>query len=338
MSEYVKTRCRVGRSRHQKSLGIGVALFVVVFLAGGLVYFAFGNSSEVENSLAEPALALPAPSLADERVEGEPPDPANANAEIPLILDRPIHEAEAPGSASSINSELRSILNKHLDALGGMARWTKVESIRLSGTIERDGQVVDIVILKKRPNKIRATVTLPIPGKEDEKLQIIRAHDGKTAWTATRLAGAQEIKREALPTEAAAKLLEDAGVLPSLIKLWHEGAELSLHDGIVTIDDHSTYMIRAKPKQSETALVFYISTKDYLLVRYESRHPTEEGLTITRPSDYRKESGVTIPMLNLIDSAATGRSIMKTESVEIGVGIPPDYFDFNSEIVTAGTR
>jgi hypothetical protein len=55
--------------------------------------------------------------------------------------------------------------------MGGLRNWSQVESIRLSGTIERDGQTVDIVIIKKRPNQIRATVTIPLPNDPDNKVQ-----------------------------------------------------------------------------------------------------------------------------------------------------------------------
>ena len=83
--------------------------------------------------------------------------------------------------------------------MGGLANWSQIESIQLNGTIERDGKTVDFVIIKKRPDQIRATVTMPVPGKEDEAIQLIRAHDGKSAWTATRLSGAPEMQKEKLP-------------------------------------------------------------------------------------------------------------------------------------------
>ena len=106
-------------------------------------------------------------------------------------------------SAAVNDPRVNEILSKHQEAMGGLTNWSQIESIQLNGTVERDGKTVDVVIIKKRPNQIRATVTVPVPGKEGEAIQLIRAHDGKSAWTATRLAGAPEMQKEELPPEAA---------------------------------------------------------------------------------------------------------------------------------------
>ncbi len=185
--------------------------------------------------------------------------------------------------------ELNDILTQHWEAMGGMRNWSKVESIRLNGTIERDGQIVDICIVKKRPNQIRATITLPLPGSEEEKLQVIRAHDGETAWTATRLAGAPVMKKEELPPEAAAELLADAGVLPRLIKLWREGVELELLEPKI-IDEKQAYRLKAETETTQQH-IFYLSADSYELLAYESvdKDGTTTRTTIT---DYIKEAGV----------------------------------------------
>ena len=78
-----------------------------------------------------------------------------------------LHSTASAKEAPTLNG----ILQKHLEAMGGLRNWSQVESIRLSGTIERDGQTVDIVIIKKRPNQIRATVTIPLPNDPDNKVQ-----------------------------------------------------------------------------------------------------------------------------------------------------------------------
>lgn len=229
--------------------------------------------------------------------------------------------------------QLREILNKHLDAMGGMLAWSKVESIQFNGTLERDGQVFDIVIVKKRPNQIRATVTLPIPGKDDEKLQIIRAHDGKTAWTATRLAGAPEMQKQELPPEAAQELLADAGVLPLLIKLWRECAKLELKEP-TSLNGLAAFNILVNPKNSEASYHFYLSSEDYHLLRYECHH-RRTGITTTTLSDYTTESEIRVPSLSIVNSDSTGRSVMATQSVEIGVGIYEEYFGLGQKPQTA---
>lgn len=223
--------------------------------------------------------------------------------------------------------EIKEILNLHWEALGGMHNWSKVESIRLNGTIQRKEDFVDICIVKKNPNQIRATITLPPRGETEDQIQIIRAHDGKKAWTATRLAGASELKKQALSPEAAAALLSDAGVLPPLIKLWRDGAEISRQPPSV-INGIPTITIQAKPKDSAVRHIFYLCEETYLVLLQESDNGVDEIIR-THYSDYTTSDGLQFPARSIIDSSQTGRTIMTTQSVEIGVGIYDGYFTLN---------
>ena len=227
-------------------------------------------------------------------------------------------------SAGANDPRVNEILSKHQEAMGGLTNWNQVESMQLNGTVERDGKTVDLVIIKKRPNQIRATVTVPVPGKEDEAMQLIRAHDGKSAWTATRLAGAPEMQKEELPPEAADQLLADAGVMPLLIKFWREGAKLELLNS-KTIDGTRRYVVEANPEGTRNKYTFYISDETYLVTHYENDHP-ENGRTITQLNDYNSDHGILIPMVNVIENEQTGRSVMTTSSIKFGVGIYEDYF------------
>jgi outer membrane lipoprotein-sorting protein len=218
----------------------------------------------------------------------------------------------------------------------GGNNWLKVESIRLNGTIERDGKIVDICIVKKRPNQIRATITLPLPGSEDEKLQVIRAHDGKTAWTATRLAGAPEMKREELPPDAAAELLADAGVLPPLIKLWREGATLKLLDAREG-PDQNTFKVQARARNSMRSYTFYLDRETYRSVAFETQDRSGKT-TRTTLNDYAFESGISLAKHNTIEAPDTGRSVMRIDSIEIGVGIYQEYFGIGTATATADSR
>ena len=237
-------------------------------------------------------------------------------------------------SAAANEPRLNEILSKHLEAMGGLTNWSQIESIQLNGTIERDGKTVDVVIIKKRPNQIRATVTVPVPGKEGEAMQLIRAHDGKSAWTANRLAGAPEMQKEELPPEAADQLLADAGVMPRLIKFWREGAKLELLNS-KTIDGTRCYVVEASPEKMRNKYTFYISDETYLVTHYENVHPTN-GRTITQLNDYNSDNGILTPMVYVIENEQTGRSVMTTNSIKFGVGIYEDYF--SAAMQTAGAK
>lgn len=106
-----------------------------------------------------------------------------------------------------------------------------------------------------------------LSANEDDKLQVIRAHDGKIAWTATRLAGASDMVKEALPPDAADALLADASVIPRLIKLWREGAKVEMLESTTIAGENAfTLKTRAKTGQQE---IFYLSSLNYQLLQYE---------------------------------------------------------------------
>ena len=227
---------------------------------------------------------------------------------------------------------LNEILQKHLEAMGGLRNWSQVESIRLRGTIERDGQTFDLVIIKKRPNQIRATVTIPLPNDPENKVQIIRAHDGKNAWTATRLAGAPKMVKKAIVGQEADDLLADAGVLPPLIKLWRGGEKIVLM-GAETFEGKSVFVVEIKANDESTQQRFYLSSDSFHTIGHETYAPT--GMTETILSDYKETGGVFLPTSSLIKDQNTGQSKVMTKSIKIGVGIYEEYFEVGETAQTA---
>ena len=217
--------------------------------------------------------------------------------------------------------------------MGGWANWQKVESIRTSGTIERGDQTFPVVIIKKRPHRIRATITVPVPGKENESIKLIRAHSDGQAWSATRLAGDLKMRKEALPLEAAKELFTDAGVLPPLIKFWQEGATVELV-GLESIAGEPHYKMRIASKQLTSDLIFYLSCDSHLVTQYESVQQNEI-ISRTILKNYTNKQGVLIPTLNITQADQTGQTIMTTPSIKIGVGIYQEYFSADPPLKTA---
>lgn len=206
--------------------------------------------------------------------------------------------------------------------MGGMYNWNQVESIRLAGTIERDGRTADIVIIKKRPNQIRATITLPPQDEHKEPYQIIRAHDGKHAWTALRQAGAPKLSAQELDTVSAEALLNDSSILPRLINLQQQKCKFTLL-GVTRIDGRQAYAIVATPTES-TSQTFYIDTDTFQTIRYATETTTSK--TFTSLEDYTKKAGVVIPRRSVITATDSTQTIIKIDSIEIGPGIYNEYF------------
>jgi len=230
------------------------------------------------------------------------------------------HQASATESP-----ELRELIKAHVDAMGGWKNWNAIESIRLTGNIERDGQTIEFCIVKKRPQQIRATITIPIPGSDNEAMQMIRAHDGKQAWAATRRAGAQELKQQKITGQAAADLLAEATVLPSLIHLWRSGATLDRRPNS-TEAGQELIVIQATPTDTSSVYTFYLHIENYRILHYTQLNADGTN-TRTTLDNYRTFNGVLFPENTRIESKQTGTSIMAIRNIEIGIGIYDDYFE-----------
>lgn len=219
---------------------------------------------------------------------------------------------------------LDEIMHRHVDAMGGLYNWSQVQSIRLAGTIERNGQSADIVIIKKRPNQIRATITLPIRDKEGESFQIIRAHDGKRAWTATRLAGAAELSIQELDAQSGAALLNDSSILPKLISLQQKSCKLTLLNR-TKIDGQLAYTIAAT-SDDKTSYTFYIDPDTFRTVQHSIEAATSKT-TVTTLEDYTNKAGIQIPRRSVMKTEGVQQSIIQINSIEIGPGIYDEYFE-----------
>jgi|TARA_E500000178_G_scaffold180812_1_gene179527 hypothetical protein len=233
-----------------------------------------------------------------------------------LAASFPAHANEDP--------ELQRILKAHVDAMGGWRAWNKVESIRLTGTIEREGQLFDYCLIKKRTDKIRMTITMPLPGEDKEEVQLIRAFDGEYAWTATRLAGADDyLKQELLGIETAIDLASDANVMPQLMSYIFEGHYFTLEES----DDYTGHTINCYPdrENKDSFFQFHICAQNYTVDFYHTVL-AEAIVSTTTHLSYETKNDLQIPNQLLVDAAGTGSTTMLIDSIELGVGIYDAYF------------
>ena len=223
-------------------------------------------------------------------------------------------------------TELQRILKAHVDAMGGWSAWNKVESIRLTGTIERDDQLLDYCLIKKRPDKIRMTITMPLPDKVKEDVQLIRAYDGKTAWTATRMAGGDTLARQTLTDDAASDLIDEAHVLPKLMYLCQTNAELK-KTATMTYEGKVLHVIHATLKNNpEKHYEIYLADETHLVSK-SIAYKDGEIVSSATLSGAEAIAEITVAKTLHLHSPSAGSTLMQIEDVTIGVGIYEEYFE-----------
>ncbi len=236
-----------------------------------------------------------------------------------LLLTAPGHQASADQ-----DPELQRILKAHVDAMGGWRAWNKVESIRLTGTIEREGQTYDFCIIKKRPDQIRMTLNVSLPDSSDQVLQVIRAYDGKNCWSANRLEGDPDLNAKSLAKEEALDLIENSGVLPLLIKTRENHAIMELVDAGNASEGRSI-IIRAVDQKSGSTKEFFLEPSTMMVQKITTTYTGGKAAT-TVLSDYATYSEVKLPTHMVITDEMSGSSKMQFSLIEIGVGIYEEYF------------
>mgnify|MGYP005865522269 CR=1 FL=1 len=130
------------------------------------------------------------------------------------------------------------------------------------------------------------------------------------------------VKTEITGTDAQ-NLLEDAGVLPKLFRLWRANEPLQLV-GLGQFEGEEAYIIEFDHAADAPQLRFYLSPESYRTIRHEVRTP--ESTVLTRLLAYQEKAGVYLPTHSEIIAPGTGRSVVRIESIQIGVGIYDEYF------------
>jgi len=218
------------------------------------------------------------------------------------------------------------LMMEHVGAMGRIGYWERVESVKMDGTVERGGQKAELCVIKKRPGKIRATITITNPQDSSQSIQFVRAYDGEEAWTVTRR-NMTTLSEKRMLTEIEAKsLLNDAHIEPRLLELYKNGARLTVL-APSSLAGEPMYTIQAVPLKSDETSIFYIDPNTFLPRRFS--HLSGDSKTITDFSDFKEKNGLQFPHTVEITTSDSVKSTIRLHSIEIGVGIYDEYFQLN---------
>lgn len=182
--------------------------------------------------------------------------------------------------------ELSTIVQRHIDAIGGAERWRKVDSLLVRG---KDG-FATFVWLWKSPNRVRTE-------ERDDAHSgktLVMSFDGTTAWTSNPFQGTPDPRRL---TDAERRQWETGLAIRSdLLDLPGKGTALQLL-GEETLSGRRAYKLSlVQPGRDEVLL--WIDAETYLLLQ-RARNVVApwggEHLVTTALSDYRRVRGVLVP-------------------------------------------
>lgn len=180
---------------------------------------------------------------------------------------------------------VKDVVAKGVEALGGRDAWTRSTSRRMKGLSQSEDSsiFVGIEILQKSPNKSLTKVTLP------NGMVIREVCDGKAVWIEDFRGGYHE-----LTGAAQAFRLKQADLLAN-IKTF-EQASLGTMKGIEKAGAHTTYVVEfSEMKNLVSRLYFDVNTG--LVVHTEDVFTTPEGPYSVKMDldDYREVEGLKFP-------------------------------------------
>jgi hypothetical protein len=216
----------------------------------------------------------------------------------------PVLLAGAVLAVPAVAQTVDEVIAKSLEARGGLDRLRAVQAIRVTGRMSMGPREASIVVERKRPDSIRAEIT--VRGE-----RAVQAWDGKTAWGISPTGSGQP---EVLPAEAASAMAADADVDGPLVDYQAKGHRVTLL-GKEMLEGGDAYKIEVRKKDGAVE-VHFLDVRSYLTVRIEGKR-TIRGMLIEGESvlgDYREAGGILWPCS--IKSGARGNPEKQTLTVD----------------------
>jgi hypothetical protein len=213
------------------------------------------------------------------------------------------------------------ILDKYVEAIGGLAALEKVNNRVSRGTIDipAAGIQLSVIIYQARPNKAYSIIESAATGK------IETGTDGTLAWQITATAGPQL-------SEGKEKTFQLHMNIFDRMVYWRKVYKQVETVGIEDVAGKPCYKIVVTP-QDLTPQTLYFDKETCLLARVSLTTETQAGIISvdTALSDYRRVDGILLPHRNVIKTIGPER-VATIEKYEHNVTLPPDRFAPPAEI------
>jgi outer membrane lipoprotein-sorting protein len=204
------------------------------------------------------------------------------------------------------------IIQKNLDAKGGLARLKAVQSMKQTATMSMQGHDASITIYSKRPNLIRQEITA------DGRL-IVNGFDGYAPWILNPNVSPRAI---VLTGPQADQIKAEANFDGPLVDYKAQGTTVAMN-GFEMIGGRRVVHLRlttSAGQRSETWLETRISSQ-----ASQPNQPTQMRRD-QELSDYRDQDGIKVPFLVRTLMGSVVQSELKVQTVEFNVMLDDALF------------
>jgi len=183
---------------------------------------------------------------------------------------------------------IEEVVTKHIEAIGGRASWEKVNSMRSEGTINVQGNDVNLTLTKQKGKGMRQDIA--VMGMTG--FQIITPEKG---WSYMPFQGQTEV--DSMPSAEVMKLQDGIDIGDPLLTYKERGytAELS---GKETINGSETAKIVITKKDGTKQTIFVDSKSNHIVraISMQSMHGQEQEIINDFSNFKQLPEGIVVPM------------------------------------------
>jgi len=229
-----------------------------------------------------------------------------------LLLAAPLLAAALPAQTAD------ELIQKNIQARGGIAKIKAVQSMRLTGTMSVEDERMPSTLEIKRPNKTRWEFTV-------DGQTAVQAFDGKTGWSLMPFAGKTE--PETMSDDDLRDIELQADMDGPLVDYKEKGNRIEVA-GREKVGERDAWKLAVTLKNGEVRDV-YLDARTYLQFLTVTRR-TVEGKRVEVDSeigDYRDVGGLMLPhsFEASVDGAAQKQSL-RFDKIELNVPIDDARF------------
>ncbi|MBD3299316.1 MAG: hypothetical protein GF341_11715 [candidate division Zixibacteria bacterium] len=221
-------------------------------------------------------------------------------------------------AATAAAETVDEILDKYVEARGGMEALEKVETAKYFGKTNMQGMQVPGLLYIKRPGKMRLEFTI-------QGQTMIQAYNGETGWYISPFMG--KTTPEKMTPEDTEEIREMADIEGPLVNPEEKGHEVELI-GKEDMEGQPVYKLKLTKESGDVDHV-YLDAEYYLELKTTAMRE-RQGAEIevdSYSSDYKEANGLMIA--HSIENKMNGQTVMQynIDSIQFNIELPDSLFE-----------
>lgn len=230
----------------------------------------------------------------------------------------------AAGAAFAMDAN--ELINKSLEAQGGLAAMQAVKSQKATGKFLTQGMEIPYTMVQARPNRMR--IDAAVMG-----MSIIQCFDGTNGWSVNPMTGSTDAQPMSDMELKGFRLQAD---MDGPLVGWADKGYVAEYMGQEDVEGTPAYRLRLDTKQ-DVVLDYWFDADSFLLLKQNSKMKIDQGEFETQnyPSDYRQQDGLTIPFSI---ETRRGDQVLNTiviDTLEPGVAVDDAVFVMPAKTASA---